>query len=197
MGIFSNIIDGFSGKTYRYNTLISNNITKLLKHIENEDNLYKKWSTACILSINNFLEWVLFKGKDEEIFNIFRKNLDKALPENMFKVMQYLSLYHLFIFETANNIKELFYIEQENFENNIFRCFEIDEEEINEFNKLKSDAKSSLDSLPFNLYRSIAEKGFNIKEKRDARVLTSLFQIFKLNYQEVFMSTLNKEGSNA
>lgn len=37
MGIFSNIIDGFSGKTYKHNTLISNNVTKLLKHIENED----------------------------------------------------------------------------------------------------------------------------------------------------------------
>ena len=191
MGIFSNIIDGFSGKTYLYNTLISNNVTKLLKHIENEDNLYKKWSTACILSIDNFLEWILFKGKDEKIFDIFRKNLDKTTPENMFKVMQYLSLYHLFIFETANNIKELFGIEERDFENNIFRCFEINEDEIDEFSKLRSNVKSSLESLPFNLYKSITEKGFNIEEKKDVRVLISLFQIFKLNYQEVFTPTLN------
>jgi len=110
----------------------------------------------------------------------------------MFKVMQYLLLYHLFIFETANNIKELFGIEERDFENNIFRCFEINEDEIDEFSKLRSNVKSSLESLPFNLYKSITEKGFNIEEKKDVRVLISLFQIFKLNYQEVFTPTLNK-----
>jgi len=209
MGIFSNLSDVLTGKTYKQNTLINDNISKIYKNAENKDPLYKNWTVACLASVGNLLEQIFIKDTKKLQENLIpqftKENIDKLTPERVLETIKLIASFYLIIFTTQNNTNELFDIDREMFEQNIFEIFEVGDEDKRKYNSYKElvrDKKRAIDGLEsllaklrFDLFRGILDKAFCLKVADDGVAVVTLYSFFHIGYTDGFMTILNKKIS--
>lgn len=171
MGIFSYLRDALSGKIYKKNILIDENIDKLYKKASQllDESFIKRWVLACVVSIHSDLK-IFFFGKRGESINILKKNLDILNIDKVYEIIKILVCYYISATKKSDQpskfLKEIL-LEQKDFEDEIFSFFSFNSEDIETFRELDNKYKNEHEFYAENIYRKIVEQAFGIKGTKD------------------------------
>ncbi|MCK4524856.1 MAG: hypothetical protein KAU07_00255 [Candidatus Andersenbacteria bacterium] len=199
MGIFSNIGDALSGKIYKQNMLVNNNIAELFEKSKqlSASKFIKDWAYSCILSSHVILNYLLFEklGKGNEI-NTFKKNISKLNKEKVFEIIKLLVGHHLSAFRS--NEENIEFLEKnsmdwENIKNKIFLVFSFNNYDKKIFQEL--DKEYDIDSAKYflHLYQKIFEKAYEIPNEKNIFSSMLMASIISNTYVNVFIENLEKE----
>lgn len=171
MGIFSYLQDALSGKIYKKNILIDENIDKLYKKANQlpDESFIKRWVLACVVSIHSDLK-IFFFGKRGEGINTLKKNLDILNIDKVYEIIKILVCYYISVTKKSDQpskfLKEIL-LEQKDFEDEIFSFFSFNSEDIETFRELDNKYKNEHEFYAENIYRKIVERAFGIKGTKD------------------------------
>lgn len=188
MSILQSMIDGFSGKTAKYNELISSNIiffTNKTESYKQKLSIYYDWSMSVVASSAYISDFLLFRTEEGQNstnwFNLIRSKLNIFDQPTFCRIFSLLSAYHLFLFEKNYNMSKDFGISEDEFEKEISDIFCWNELILNKFEDLKGkDAKflyKNSSNLSFSFYKSILEI-LGIPYDSNAPLIGTIFEIF-------------------
>jgi len=167
MEFFSYLRDALTGKIYKKNILLGENINKLYKKARQlpDESFIKRWVIACIFSISGNLKEFFF-GKKGESINVLKKNLDILNIDKVYEIIKILVCYYISATEKAQIpskfLKEI-ELEQKDFEDEIFLFFAFNNEDIETFRELYNIYKNDHTVYANTIYRKIVERVFGIK----------------------------------
>lgn len=202
MGILTYLTDAFSGKIYRQNTLIGDNIKRLLKNLEAKSGFIKTWSYFCIVSVDALLSSLLFTdlktgdsdGKKFD-FNPFNKISGKLNGHKTYEIVKLIVAHFLAVFlknEDNSNFLKTLKITRKKFEGEIFTIFEFTRN--NEINYKEMDKK--FDSNTAGYYLGLYDKIFTIgfKTQSDHNLPNSL--VFSKLLSNSYINFMNELQNN-
>ena len=107
MGLFSHLGDVVSGKNYKRNVLLTDNLNFILERAEklkdhNKIGFAQVWAGACSYSANYIIDYLLFDkcDKQDEIqfLREFQKNIARLTTQSTYELFKIIACHHLLAF---------------------------------------------------------------------------------------------------
>ena len=194
--------DLLTGKIYKENTLICNNISVLLTKIAQikEPFFEKDWVMAACVSIVYFLQTVIFetssyKEQDIEInLNPLAKHKKLLNEEKTYELMKFICTHHLISFlaheDNISFIQELNYT-QRDFEEEVFKLFNFTKQNEKEYYDLKALIHRDFKLFSFTFYKMFLIKGLGNENEFDPTAVTFFTSLLTKHYLDIFFPSLN------
>lgn len=202
MEMFSNLGNALSGKTYKSNTLIGNNVKRFIKKVEPRRDFIKWWVYSCVASIDGLLNVLLFqdlKTKDDngnEIdFNTFKKNIEKLDEQKVLEIFKLLGGHFLMVFlKNKDNIAFLKSVKlgKKDFEEEIVTIFEFTRKDEKDYIKLDKKISNNGAGYFLTLYDEIFNKGFGLSPDNDLPASLVFSKLLSNSYHS-FMNILQEK----
>jgi hypothetical protein len=183
MGLFSHIGDVVSGKNYKRNVLLVDNLNFIAERVEGfkgktRTRVARPWSDACALAAYAFLDYILFgevRGEQErELVAPLRKNLDRVNKRSAYDMFKILVCYQLACVSDYSEFRKFLSksesrtgpveIDQlwENLKKDIFQIWGFTEEDKNLYGEFEAYVTEAVLYIQ-KVYREFVAKGYGFE----------------------------------